>query len=469
MKAGLLLGGVLVVGLAIALQLGNVIGLLTERRTTYVFRFSLADGAMGLKKGSMVKVGGQPVGEVTAVSFERPGQGVDVRAIETASRPGVKESDAAHEAAARDDGRATPTAVYVVASLRRELVLYRDARVYLELPLLGSVSTINIPDIGGGIYNEPATDPTSTISKQVGTLAEWEIVPGTLAPPTFLGQAGYGPEQKDQLQIILSRGKEISVQVSDMVGSAKSHLDGTLVSLKAAAEQINEATGRVNTRLPDWMELVTQALVNTRAATSEAEQRLIQAKALIATVQKAIDDNRAVVDRILSNTEKATANVATLTEKVNNELYGTVKDTLADGRRALAAFADVGEKASRFATEKTPELGRIVANARLAADQMKLMMTEVRRNPWRLLYQPTRREIEEELTYDAARTYAEAVGQLRAASDSLAAIIEASGAPGVAPADRGQIDEVTKAIRESFGRYQDAEKRFLERLVTDGK
>jgi len=444
LKAGVLLVGSLLAGLAIALQLGNVIGMLTERRATYVFRFSLADGAMGLKKGSMIKVGGQPVGEVSRVTFQRPADAKDVPPLEIASGVGPEPKTHGNGVAAPDEGRSPPTAVYVIASIRRDLVLYRDARVYLELPLLGSVSTINIPN---------------------------EIIPGTLAPPTFLGQAGYGPEQKEQLQIILQRGKEISNQVSDMVGSAKSQLDGTLGSLKAAAEQINDATGRVNTRLPDWLELITQALVNTRSATGEAEQRLIQAKALIATVQQAIDENRAVVDRILSNTERATANVATLTEKVNTELYGTVKDTLADGRRALGAFAEVGEKAAQFVTEKTPELGRIVANARLSADQMKLMMTEVRRNPWRLLYQPTRREIEEELTYDAARTYAEAVGQLRAASDSLQAVLSAGSTPGGGgtPPDRAQIDEITRTIRESFGRYQDAERRFLDRLVSENK
>ncbi|MBL8757830.1 MAG: hypothetical protein JNK35_05300 [Phycisphaerae bacterium] len=471
LKAGVLLVGSLLAGLAIALQLGNVIGMLTERRATYVFRFSLADGAMGLKKGSMIKVGGQPVGEVSRVTFERPADAKDVPPLEIASGVGPEPKTHGNGVAAPDEGRSPPTAVYVIASIRRDLVLYRDARVYLELPLLGSVSTINIPDIGGGTYQEPASNPTGTIARKVAPLEPNEIIPGTLAPPTFLGQAGYGPEQKEQLQIILQRGKEISNQVSEMVGSAKSQLDGTLGSLKAAAEQINDATGRVNTRLPDWLELITQALVNTRSATGEAEQRLIQAKALIATVQQAIDDNRAVVDRILSNTERATANVATLTDKVNTELYGTVKDTLADGRRALGAFAEVGEKAAQFVTEKTPELGRIVANARLSADQMKLMMTEVRRNPWRLLYQPTRREIEEELTYDAARTYAEAVGQLRAASDALQAVLSAGSTPGGGgtPPDRAQIDEITRTIRESFGRYQDAERRFLDRLVSENK
>ncbi len=499
MKAGIFLASALALLLFICLYLGNVIGALTEQRVNYVVRFSLADGALGLKKGSTVKIGGQEVGQVTAVGFLRPVSAVDpppdeivavpgsvvpVTSAETVAAPaGMAAAPAAPaggtpaapgpapDAAASD---APPSGVFVTISIRKDTPLYRDAKVYLELPLLGSVSSLNIPDVGGNSFTTQTKDPVTVVTRQFGRLQQWEVVTGTLAPPAFLGQAGYGADQKEQLQIILQRGKEISEQVNDMVRSSKAGLDGTLASLRQAVDNINDATGSVNKDLPNWLVLIGESLKNVNIATGEMKDRLIEAKALVSTVLSIIDDNRQYVNQIFQNSAKATGSVAELTDKVNTELYVTVKETMADARRALSAFADVGEKASQFATEKTPELGRIIANARLASDQMKLTMTEVRRNPWRLLYQPTRREIEEELTYDSARTYAEAVGQLRAASDSLQAVLaqgSAASGRGSEPTaeQRRRIDEITGEINAAFARYREAERKFLDRLIRDGK
>lgn len=469
LKAGIFLAVALVTFMAICMKLGDVIGALTESRATYVVRFSLNDGAMGLKKGSMVKVGGQQVGEVTQVSFKRPPKSKDVPQLE-AQQVAPGRAGPGEPAESQAGGRQAPGAVFVTISVRREVMLFHDAKVYLELPLLGSVSTINIPDVGGGEYTVPGADARSVVTKKIGELDEWEIVPGTLAPPAFLGQAGYGAEQKEQLQIILQRGKEISVQLEGMVSSSRSTLDGTLGSLREAADTINQATGSVNKQLPDWLTAITKTLANVQGASGEAEQRLIEFKAIVATVKNTLDENRQYLDRLFQNSAKASDNIVELTDKVNKELYGAVRDALADGRRALVNIAEVTEKANQFAAEKTPELGRMIANARLASDQLKLTMTEVRRNPWRLLYQPTRREIEEELTYDSARTYADAVGQLRAASDSLQAVLaQASGKSGSEPTpqQRQQLDVMTAEIREAFDRYREAEKRFLDRLTKD--
>jgi len=77
-----------------------------EPRTEYVVRFSLATGAQGLAKGSVVRLGGQAVGEVDEVRFA----------------PSEEQ----------------PEFVDVVVEIDEDIVLFENAGVYLQRQLLGS-------------------------------------------------------------------------------------------------------------------------------------------------------------------------------------------------------------------------------------------------------------------------------------------------------------------------------------------
>src|SRR5262245_19985137 len=83
----------------------------------FIVRFTLQDGATGLKDGSPVLLAGQQIGQVRSVEFNKNADGlasfVDVR-VET----------------------------------RADLVIYENAGVYLQLPLLGTLSSINISSVG---------------------------------------------------------------------------------------------------------------------------------------------------------------------------------------------------------------------------------------------------------------------------------------------------------------------------------
>lgn len=440
LKAGVFLLVSLVAFMVMAAVIGGAWDRIVTSRTTYVFRFDLPTGGMGLKKDSAVKVGGQQAGFVTAVDFRKPdgAKEFDVKGRPAPAAPGK-------------DGRLPPNYVYVTANVRSDLVLFRNAMVNLELPLLGSVSTINIPDVGGAAkLGEPGAE----------VLAAWDVIDGSLSPPTFLAQAGYGNDQKTQMQSILERGSTISTQVGEMIDTFKQHLSPALQDAREAVTNVRDLTGEFAKNRQQWAAMVNDALGNMRAATGEAAERAVEAKAVVAMVKDAIEHNRPFIDRIFFNAAEAT-------EKVNGELLATVRDALVDGRKAVANVADITDRARPFVAEAVPDLKRTLANARLASDQLKLAMVEIRRTPWRLLYQPTRKELEEELMYDRVRTYAAAVGDLRSASETLTSALEGSGSGPGSPLDRNQIQAMTKDMAEAFERYRQAEKQFLDKLLTD--
>lgn len=449
-RAGLFIVLTIVAGVAALVRLSGLSDAFTAR-TSYVVRFDLAVGASGLKSGSVVKIGGQPVGSVTAVDFVPPPRTIE--RLRSNAAPGQALS------LPEPGTPAPPTHLYVTMQVRSDLRLFADADVTLELPLLGSVSQINIPSVGGAGEPIITNNPASVAVAPPRVLEAWDLIDGQLAPPTFLAQAGYGDEQKTQLQQILQRGSEIGAQVQSLVKNVQTRADPTLASLNQAADNVRDITATVNADVPGWARLITESLVNTRSATANADQRLLELRAAIGFVQATIEKNEPFLSAIFANT-------AELTSKANGELFGIIRDTLLDGRRAVGDVADLSARARVLATEAQPELRQTLANARLASDQLRLAMVEIRRNPWRLLYQPTKRELEEELTFDAARTYAQAVSNLRSASESLEALLASAQARGGADeAARARLAEMTEQLNQAFARYQDAERSLLDRLL----
>src|SRR5262245_3636228 len=144
--AGLFVVGAMLLALFISIMVSGAQKRLASTHA-YIIRFSLADGAAGRKPGSPVTHAGQEVGPVTCMPFVRGDRGV--------------------------------TGVDVHVAVHSDIPVHEDAAAFLERPLLGSMSTINIAGLGG--------------AKAV--LPSGGVLMGIIAPPSFLSQAGYGPEQ----------------------------------------------------------------------------------------------------------------------------------------------------------------------------------------------------------------------------------------------------------------------------------
>ena len=443
--------------IAVLLVLANAWTLFVPK-ATYVFRFHVNNGAAGLKKDSEVRIGGQEVGKVTAVDFARPATAKDV--------PGRAGEMDKPNAEAAPDGRRVAQYVYVTVALRKDMVLYRDAMVYLELPLLGSVSSINIPDVGGRGDAVTTNNPSSVATAPSAVLADWEILDGTMAPPSFLAQAGYGSDQKTQLQHILQRGSEIGDQVKSLVDAATPPVRNALSNVEEATADAKYITGTFRKQTPDWSASISKSLMSVQGATSEAEQRTIEAKAILAAIQSAIEDNRRRIDSIIAHADNSAANVEKLTDNVNKELYDKVKKGLDTANATVEESLKAGQKVNAFLDQELPGLELTLANMRLAGDQLKLALIEIRRSPWRLLYQPKRKEIEEELLYDSVRMYADAVSNLQAASRALENVTAAGAASN--PQTQRQVEDLTRRLMEAFGDYEKASKAMLEQTMTGG-
>lgn len=380
--AGLFVVGAMVLALVISMMVSGAGKRLASSRN-YTIQFSLADGASGLKAGSPLTVGGQEVGRVTAISFARPG------------------ADAASGIAGVD----------VRVAIRSDISLYQDAWAFLERPLLGSMSAINISSLGGA--------PGVARLEAGGTLM------GVVAPPSFLAQAGYGPDQVRQVKQMIAQATEAIESISRIAKRLESDIDPSVKGIRTAIDDIGAIAAEWRAKSGPW--------------TQKVDSILASADSLIA-------ENREPLKHAITSLDAALT-------KFKDETMVEANGMIASARGGADEFREANARLNRLLKEEEPNIQRILANFRLASDEIKLVGIEVRRSPWKLLYSPTTKELESELFYDAARTYASAVSDLRAASEALQAV------PGPAS------EPIAARLQEAFKRYEQAERDLLQRMT----
>ncbi len=422
-RNNLFAGIFLLAGIALAVAVSVVLSgaadafTVSKRDTVLV---SLAEGAAGIKPGSSVLLGGQEIGKVRSVSF-RPATGADAGALEIA----------------------------VDIAIRGEFTFYSNAAFYLEKPLLGSLSTINIASVGS-----PAAG--------AAPLPAGGEIRGTLAPPSFLAQAGVGSEQVTQIQQIISSASRTAERLSAMVDRYEPQFDSIVANADAAAKTVGQ-------RAPDWARDVDEALAGAKKlgpVVDDVAKGVDEARETVRKADAVIEDGAPKVAAILDETRSAA-------EKLNRETIDRFNRALDQANNSLDVFASVAGEVSGLLREESPSLRRILANARLASEQLKLAAVEIRSQPWRLLYTPTPKESQTSILYDTARAYATAASDLRAASESLEAVTGALSTPPGSPAaaqaaDRQSIERLREELDRATDKYRQAEKALLDLLIAQG-
>ncbi|GAB5497196.1 MAG: hypothetical protein Phyf2KO_22760 [Phycisphaerales bacterium] len=385
-KSSLIAGSFLIFGLVgfivISAIISGAVGRLTPT-DAYTVRFDLEQSTGGLKPGSSVLMGGQPVGRVTDISFvDQDGitAGVDVRVRINSSRD-----------------------------------LYSDAVFALERPLVGVGASLNIVSSG---------------TPNAGKLQPGSVVRAGLAVPMFLAAAGFGADQIAQFQEILADTRSVVDRADRVTAELEDDLD--------------EVLGNFNTFSGNLAEIDTETL---SASTGDAVSEF---RALVEESRELLRVNRPRVDDVMSSAQRSMA-------RFEEEHVEAMLDTILSASEAAENLAEVAEQSSTILVTETPSIQRTLANARLASDQLRLAMIEIRRNPWKLLGQPDSKELKEELFYDAARAYATVASDLQ---DAGASLESALAKPGVA--DEDEIRGLSDELKSALVRYKEAEVRLLE-------
>ena len=428
-RNNILAGIFLIAGVLLAVALSVVLSDIRERlvpTNDYHIRFGLIQGAAGLVPGSEVQIGGRVAGRVTSVEF----------AFTDPAEP------------------KRPTAIDVSIELPTSIQLYEDAVATLVQPLIGTMSAINIIDLGTGANVEAPQGAGAA-------LEQGETLIGQIAPPSFLAQAGYGPEQAQSVRNMIKRAEDLVERINELVEETDAQLQPAFEDVNASLEDIRAIAADLREREPQWADSVDRTLARIDEAASQANDAMgeirtgvDEANAFIADARAAVSDNRPKIDKIIDD-------VDSITGRLDTESVGLLNEALTSTNEGAERFAAFIDDVSELRAELAPEFRRGMANIRLASDQLKLTMVEVRRNPWRLLYRPDAKESRTEILYDAARSYAASVSDLRAASESLEAATASKGP------ESERIAELMQELQKAFDRYGQTEQNLLDLLAND--
>lgn len=422
--AGLFVLGSVVLTVIVVIVLSNVQDRLVPRNT-YVVRFTIVDGAEGIEKGAPVKVGGQRVGRVLKTEF------------------------------VEDETSGEPAFVDVTIEVPSRFTLYSDADVQLVKPLLGSGSTINIVSFSGmSMSGQEYQGPPHK-------LTSGSLVKGRLGAPGFVAPSDYA-----KFQAILARVDRITAEAEPRIGSIMASADEATANVKFITQDARE-------QWPRWSEKVTSVLDRIEKGSQPFEQIVSSVREGVTKAQEFMDKAKAAVDENRKSVDEIVENVRQLTGKANTEGYNKFVAAIDSAKATMDAAQSAARQVDELLVKKSPELGDIISNSALAAQQLKLTTVEVRAAPWRLLYQPTKKELENEFLYNSVRQYSEAVGELRQAAEALRSVAErsaqatASGTPRAI--DPAQVDAMTVKLKAAFDKYQEQERAFLERWIKQDK
>lgn len=428
-KANLIAGTFLLAGVVLAVVLSFILADVTLARTRgYVIRFSVADGTTGLSPDAAVRVGGQQVGKVESIRVEKDGAGEYV--------------------------------VNVYVRVRADIEIYEDAWAHLEVPLLGTASTINIPYVGTG---EGVETPQGESSR----LEENEVIGGSVAPPLFLANAGFGPQQREQLQRMFTNAETAMQELSRAIESVSPRVEPMVEDLQATAASIRSTATGVEADYQTWRPRIDSTLQNVEEFTGglgdiSEESRLVLADAreMIRSGRAVVDDNRERIDNIFVNTDSMIAEVRESWVPRGGEL-------LDETRATVEAYRGVGERADSLLATNAPGIENTLANLRIASDQLKFLAIEARAQPWRLLHRPDTKELENQLLYDSARSYAFAVSDLREVSESLETLVARTASSGAV--DLGELQRMREKLQQAFETYAEAEADLLDRMIESNR
>jgi len=410
-KAGLFVLAAIVIGLIVIFVLGDLRqALLGQPMTTYTASFPVSDGIGFLQKGSPVRLGGIAVGEVAVVQIDP-------------TQDPLRQID-------------------VIFSVQTDIALYTNAKAVVESGLISAESFITISSVGWD-----AAHQTSDVSGDPGErLTEDMVLVGT--PSGGMLGAFLGVDASSSLKEVVSRLEEEGHVLEWIIGkeAARSFSKGTetlgtvfqnmktdgyvvewILGKPAAADiqgsfdDLEKVIARVRS---DWMGTDEQA-----GWSMEISALVDKGEALAETVQIISDfmaKNQAVFQEVINDVQAAANDGSTV---------------IADLRAHMPLWSE--------------NVGTMLANLDLMSQQLVLLIAEARNAPWRLLYQPSTKEVSNELLYEASRNFVFGAADLKSASESLDRLVKARG--DLLNTDAADFTLLRNNLLEAVRRYERAQ------------
>lgn len=416
---------------------GEAVEHLFGKYNRYSVRFDLYNGVSGLDAGAEVRVGGLTRGTVTAITLV----GLDA------------DKDNAPEA-------------IVDIEIDRDIELWSNAVAIRTVPILGGSSWINITTIGG------ADQATQTPAKRNGEDAVKlptdgsGIIPAT--PGDGLLTTIVGSENaRSTRQLLYNMVSFTDFLDTDVTRSFDEEVEPALTDVR---ELVSEVRGDYQ----GWRQELDQTFASVSSAADHLDDGMETAEKTIDNVREEVQvigdlvrRNVGRIDAAIANLEIMTEDGVAITHRLRDHTLARVDEALDAGSQAIGDLATLLRTLDMEVAASVPSIRAMLQDAMVAAGEMKLATIEIRRSPWRILYQPQPGELANENLFAAARDFTIAASEVRTAAESLQSVMQRF--PTVVEDDPELRADVERFLAESLQRLETAQSRLFSVIVGDAE
>lgn len=450
LKAGIFTVASIVLGFLTLMVLNsNALRYLVGNYNEYVVRFDLEDGVSGLSKGAEVRVGGLVQGRVTGIQL------VDLHQTNASAK------NETNDPATTDD--ASPSAE-VRIEVDSSIKLWSNAVAIRTVPILGGSSWINITTVGGTDQRTVSNSPRNgkdAVQLPVDGTGELLATPGDGLLTTIVG-----PENAITTRQLLNNVEGFtSFLDQDVVTAFDKDIRPALGDARAVVGEFRADYGGWRQDLDQTFESVAQAADRLDDTMGTAQETMNDARADLQMVGQLINRNVGRLDAAISNVQLMTEDGVAITDRLKDHTLARVDAAIDAGADAIGDLAKILRTLDLEVTAALPSIRAFLQDALVAAGELKLATIEIRRSPWRILYQPKPGEVANENLFAAARDFTIAATEVRSAAESLQAVLQAS--PNMLETDPDLEASVRQFLSNSLQRLESAQSKLFSVIIGD--
>ena len=375
-------------------------------------------GLKGLAQGSPVLLGGAKIGQICETSI------------------------------GKDKADPDTIWVYFTIEIPKEYTLRDDCVLAPISNVLGGQSSLAIKDVGKG--NKLTDDDVLILPDRGENLEKDEGEVRVTFEPTITDAIN---NLKDQLNA--DNKDSLMRQIKDLVAKIDGQVSldeegkSFLSKMHGIMDKLNTITAELKSELD---------AENKKAVVAKMHEVLAKLDRSLAEVEDLVKSNKDDISASVSSAKNTLARI----EQDTPEILDKIKKVLNDLEPAVArAEALVTEIKDTVAVNR-PMIDELLVKLNEIATNLKLASSDIRRAPWKLLYQPGKSEAELQKLVDSAGAFATGAEQLESTSLRLQALLAEAG--DRTPDDVERIQTILAELETSFKRFRLAEDKFWKEI-----
>jgi phospholipid/cholesterol/gamma-HCH transport system substrate-binding protein len=407
LKAGafIVVAVVLIVGIVVGVQ---GVQRFIEPSIVYTVRFQLKDDVSGLARGADVQIGGVKVGTVRDV------------AVEAGSSPGI----------------------VVKFALPARYPLKEDAKVSVLASITG-VPRLNIEFLG-------VTDKIADGIVLNGTPGGLSAVLSQLGPAV----SATADDVRQTVADIRGTVGDIRGTTVPKVNRVLDTADATALAFKTAANDADALVKHVHSKVDPAVEEYNKVAANAQGAMANIRDVFGESK----------DDFKTTVANVRAATGTLKERLPGMLDRLE-QFVDKTSQTIESARVALEDVKAVAENTKvasasvrSLLTENRGRFDTIIKSIKSTGLNLDNASAEIRRSPWRLLYQPKEAELSNLQLFDAARQFAAGAERLNEASLALR---DALSDPAT---DKAKVEKLLAELQTSFTEFSQVERGLWQKV-----